>query len=177
MLLAALLMFSPLPAAAPECAPAHLEACTNTNELIISDAFLAALRRFAGRGRAGWLYPNGKVADQLIDVLHGPPDDAVKLADGLIRFAACRAHSCPEKGAAFLSPDGTIRGVAILHFACARADACDDDYTLTLVTRTGGDALMADAREWAEGELKAEAADYPNLPHARIAKSETVVPK
>lgn len=102
----------------------RLAACRDTNQLITAPAFTAAVRRFIGKRKASYLHANGDVTDQQIEVLHGPPDEPTRIG-ALYRFTACRAHSCPEKGAAVLDPAGKIVALAILYSPCATADTRD----------------------------------------------------
>ena len=129
------------------CAPDNLAACTSTNDLIWSPAFRKALRDFVGDGRASWLYADGEIIDQVIAVLGGPDEKPVHFAPGLIRFSACRAHSCDEKGSAILTSGGQIKALGILHFACSRS--CSHDYRLTILERDEDDRVKRELIGWA----------------------------
>lgn len=103
---------------AARCSPLALEQCRDTNALIWSPEFKTELRHFFGLRRANFLYGgNPLLSDQAIAVLGGPPDEPQHIGE-LWRFTACRAHSCDEKGAAVLRPDGELVAVAILHMSC-----------------------------------------------------------
>ncbi|KQS49330.1 MULTISPECIES: hypothetical protein [unclassified Sphingomonas] len=144
------------PAAGPAgtCAPPRLAACRDTNELVMAPAFTAAVRRFIGKRKASYLYANGDVADQQIEVLHGPPDEPTRIGE-LYRFTACRAHSCPEKGATVLDPSGKIVALAILYTPCATTDARDcnrrDDLVVFMRERDRLQRVevVANLRAWA----------------------------
>ena len=136
------------------CTLAQPAVCISTNSLFATPAFEAAVRRFAGKGRSDWL-DHGNRASQLVEMIGGPPEPPVLLANGIYRLAACRPHSCWEKGALFVS-GGVIRAAAVLHFACGRGKACADDYTLSIVIHGNDPALVVEARRWAAGAIAVE---------------------
>ena len=163
-------------AASPQaCSPLRPAACADTNQLIMKPGFQRALRLYVGPGRASWLYPNGEVADQVVEVLHGPPDAPVMLGPDLVRMAACRGHSCPEKGAAFLTLAGRILAVAVLDFHCAKR--CEDAPSLEVITREPA-RFVPLSRAWAEGAMAADLKAYGPMPGQvdRIARVEGRAP-
>ncbi len=129
------------------CAPDNLAACKTMNDLVRSGTFRKSLRDFVGPGRASWLYANGEIIDQVFAVLGGPPGNPVHFAPDLIRFSACRAHSCDEKGSVILTSKGQIKALGILHFACSRR--CSHDYTLTILVRDSDETIMRELIKWA----------------------------
>ena len=171
----ALVLAPALAAPASACTPHRPAACVDTNALIIQAGFARALRAYAGPGRASWLYPDGRVADQVIDVLHGPPDAPVVLGPDLVRLSACRAHSCTEKGAAFLTTAGRIQAVAVLDFHCTKR--CEDAYTLEVITRDPA-RFTPLARAWGEAVIAADLKSYGPMPGQvnRIDRVETRTP-
>jgi hypothetical protein len=179
-MLGALLMLSAAAAPAPRCVPTRLAACRDTNQLIMAPAFTAAVRRFIGTRKASYLYANGDVADQQIEVLHGPPDEPTRIGS-LYRFTACRAHSCPEKGAAVLDPAGKIVALAILYSPCATADARDCNRRNDLVVfmrerdRQQRIEVVANLRAWAVDQV---AASYtlPGQPKVRFGGMQLIDP-
>jgi hypothetical protein len=154
IMLGLLMMLSAAAGPAAGCAPVKLAACRDTNQLAQTPAFTAAVRRFIGKRKAAYLYANGDVADQQIEVLHGPPDAPTRIGN-LYRFTACRAHSCPEKGAAVLDPAGRIVALAILYSPCATADTreCNrrDDLVVFMRERDRQQRVevVANLRAWA----------------------------
>ncbi len=183
-MLAVVLMLSAVaaPAAGPaaKCAPARLAACRDTNQLVMAPAFTAAVRRFIGTRRAAYLYANGDVADQQIEVLHGPPDEPTRIGE-LYRFTACRAHSCPEKGAAVLDPAGTIVALAILYSPCATADTRDCNRREDLVVfmrerdRLQRVEVVANLRAWAVEQV-AGSYTLPGQPKMRFGGMQVIDP-
>ncbi|WP_375271365.1 hypothetical protein [Sphingomonas sp.] len=147
------------PAPPRDCAPARLDACDTTNSLIWSRAFTRDLHAFLGDGTASYLNRNRPVFDQAQEVLGGPPDDPVRLADRSWMFTACRAHSCAEKGAVVLTPAGRIVAVGILHFGCGASTnprrSCTGIPRLALYLRGAAPSSTAIARTeietWARG--------------------------
>ena len=155
-----------LATASPVCVPARPATCADTNMLVLSPAFRPRLASFLGRTRGSYLDRDGPVIDQAIEVLHGPPDPPKRLTDGSWLFTACRAHSCPEKGAVALSKTGQVLAFGILSFDCHRAPAgkprCDDGPSLTLfvphaVVRAPT-AYSTAIVQWARSSAKADQA-------------------
>ncbi len=183
-MLAVVLMLSaaaaPAAGSAAKCAPTRLAACRDTNQLVMAPAFTAAVRRFIGTRRAAYLYANGDVADQQIEVLHGPPDEPTRIGE-LYRFTACRAHSCPEKGAAVLDPAGTIVALAILYSPCATADARDCNRREDLVVfmrerdRLQRVEVVANLRAWAVEQV-AGSYTLPGQPKMRFGGMQVIDP-
>jgi len=143
------------------CSPEALAKCRDTNQLIWNKTFEDSLRRFFGHRRADYLYEgNPLVSDQAIAVLGGPPDAPQRIGD-LWRFTACRAHSCPEKGAAVLKPDGELVAVAILHSPCrelGRRMDCSSHWTLSIFIHPSSRSTMVieNLSEWGKAEVDAE---------------------
>lgn len=163
--------------AAARCSLSHLEFCTDTNELVWSQAFESAVRRFLGDRRANYLYGRGRVSDQAIDVLGGPPDRPTKIGR-FWRFTACRAHSCSEKGAAVIAPNGEIEALAILHSDCAevtRPTDCFAHDTLTIFTRSLGPSpsIVENLSIWAKTKADEEY-HPPSLPATHLDRTEVI---
>jgi len=140
-------------AATPVCAVSHPVACADTNVLARAPGFLPMLRRFfRGVPPASLLFRGGTLADQAAEVLGGPPDDRSRIGP-FHRFTACRAHSCPEKGALVLTEAGEPVAVAILHSPCPAAappPRCSAINLLRIYTRPGATpAVVADLKRWA----------------------------
>ena len=135
MILLALL----LAAATPACSMAQPAACRTTNELMWAPGTEAALKSFFGKARGDYLMPDALVWKQAREALGGPPDSPLRLKDGSLLFAACRAHSCPEKGAMVVTPAGKVRAVALLHYFCTPA-GCADNARLALFYRQPAEA-------------------------------------
>ena len=183
-MLGALLMLSAaaLPAAAPvpRCAPARHAACRDTNQLVHAPAFTAAVRRFIGKRTASYLYKDGDVAAQQLDVLGGPPEAPTRIGE-LYRFTACRAHSCPEKGAAVLDPAGRIVALAILYSPCATADTRDcnrrDDLIVFMRERDRLQRVevVANLRAWAVDQV-AGSYTVPGQPKLRFGGMQVIEP-
>jgi hypothetical protein len=168
------------PAAGPAatCAPTRLAACRDTNQLITAPAFTAAVRRFIGKRKASYLYANGDVTDQQIEVLHGPPDEPTRIG-ALYRFTACRAHSCPKKGAAVLDPAGKIVALAILYSPCATADTRDcnrrEDLVVFMRERLQRVEVVANLRAWAVEQV-AESYTVPGQPKLQFGGMQVIDP-
>ena len=170
----------PVAAPAGKCAPARLAACRNTNQLVMAPAFTAAVRRFIGKRKASYLYANGDVATQQVEVLHGPPDAPTRIGT-LYRFTACRAHSCPEKGAAVLDPAGGIVALAILYSPCATVDPRDcnrrDDLVVFMRERDRLQRVdvVANLRAWAVEQV-AGSYTLPGQPKVRFGGMQVIDP-
>lgn len=146
------------PAGSGGCALTRPGQCGDTNRLMSAPGTQRAIRDFLGGRKADLLYRGHDVADQVIDVLGGPPDDPVRIGP-YWRFTACRAHSCTEKGALVLNPAGTIVAIAVLHGACALSRPGNDCFahdTLTLYTRHAGPDVVRDLRGWAAAQVQGE---------------------
>lgn len=148
--------------AKPSCGLSNLNLCRNVNHLM-SPEFAVAVRQFIGPGRASLLYP-GSLADQQMDVLGGPPDDAMRVGD-LYRFSACRRHSCPEKGAVLLDSSGKIVATAILYSRFYDRPQPEDWSDLDALNVYVSDpakarALVEHLIAWAKAVELADQADY-----------------
>lgn len=120
------------------CSEDNILGCRLTRDILSKASVREKLHRYTGDKPAGWLYKDGTMAGQAIEVLNGPdPDPPVRFGDNLVRFSACRWHSCDEKGAIVLTANGEIVAVGVLHFDVSR------HYTrhpmLTILTRDKGD--------------------------------------
>jgi hypothetical protein len=161
---------------AGDCALTRLSECQNTNQLVWDRAFHGAVRRFVGRRRANFIF-RGWAADQLIDVLGGPPDPPHRIG-ALYRFTACWAQECEDKGAAVLEPDGQIVALGILHSDCIAAGASSDCFahdTLTVFVRNraGQEAVDDDLTTWAKS-LIAQSYTAPRMPAEHLDKVEFI---
>jgi len=155
---------------AARCGLNHLALCRNTNQLVSEKRFVQAVATFVGNRRAAYLYETS-VADQLLEVLHGPPDDVQRIG-ALYRFTACRAHSCEEKGAAVLAPDGRVVALGILHSNCGAprpSSDCSRHETLTLFVRDPARrrGVIADLSDWAQSEV-GDSYVFPGMKSARL---------
>ena len=179
-MLGVVMMLSAAAGPGAACAPARLSACRDTNQLVMVPAFTAAVRRFIGKRKAAYLYAQGDVADQQIEVLHGPPDEPTRIGN-LYRFTACRAHSCPEKGAAVLDPAGKIVALAILYSPCAKADTRDcnrrDDLVVFMRERDRQQRVdvVTNLHSWAV-EQAAESYTLPGQPKVRFGGMQVIDP-
>lgn len=112
----------------------------NTNQLAWDPQFADAIRSFFGELRDHHFSDGQRVADQALERLGGPPDDLKSESDGLVLAAACKAHSCPEEGAAVISCPSTIVAVAIVRYyqqcyAETPGERCEQRPTVTLFFR------------------------------------------
>jgi hypothetical protein len=150
------------------CALSALASCGNTNQLVHEDDFAVAVANFIGPRRRAYVdHPDGPegsdmgaplVSDQVIAVMGGPPDDARKLGPYFF-FSACRAHSCPEKGFAVLTPEGEIVALGIFHFwneqRAKNARSCcghDPDLTIHYQPTADWQRIEPALKLWAEGK-------------------------
>ena len=151
-------------ASVPPCDLGHLARCPDTNALVWSKGWDKAVRDFLGplgSKRVDYLDRGGTLSSAVAAVLGGPPDERARAGE-YYRFSACRAHSCPEKGAVLLTPNGRIQAIAVLHSDCAKMPTPDHcflhDHLVVIVrdlkiTRKAVGYLT----DWAK---KAEAADH-----------------
>lgn len=117
----------------------------NTNQLVWETAFARSVEAYLGTSREDFLYPNGRVSEQVLSALGGPPDDLVKLAGGLVLASACRHQSCMEKAAVVIKCPNVIKSAAIINYACSKKD-CADDAIATLFLGNQPDQRVG---EWA----------------------------
>jgi hypothetical protein len=153
--------------AAPSCSIAQPTLCRTTNELMWAKGTEPALQTFFGKARGDYLIPDAPVWKQAREALGGPPDAPVRLKDGNLLFTACRAHSCPEKGALVVTPAGQIRAAALLHYFCTPA-RCADNARLALFYRDPKEADGLAARAiigWARG---ANGGETPPIARRRL---------
>lgn len=134
------------------CELASIDSCSNTNQLVWSKSFQPALEAFLGKRTVRWLGEKTDVSEVVAEVLGGPPDDAVEVPGGLIRFSAVRPQSATERGAVFIAADGTINAAGVLHFNCARQ--CDKTYSLTMLMATEDKALMQLVLAWGVEQMQ-----------------------
>lgn len=165
---------APPPTPVAHCDTDHISLCEDTNELIWSKGFADQVGAFIGEGTASWLYANGSRIDQMIEVLGGPPQVRQKVGDDLWLYGACRAHSCPEKGAVIVSSKGDITAAAILHFTCTTT--CQDDYTLTIIGANDDKTLSDAIQNWAQTTINDDARTYKKANPPKIAKVEHLGP-
>ncbi len=161
-------------APAPHCDSDHMSLCEDTNELIWSKGFADKVGAFVGPGKSSWLADNASRIDQMIQVLSGPPQIRQKVGDDLWLYGACRAHSCPEKGAVIVSGKGQITATAILHFACTTT--CQDNYTLTIMGAEDDKTLTDAIKNWAQTTIDDDAREYKTVTPPKIAKVENIAP-
>ena len=141
------------------CSITALQACGTTNELAWDPAFAKAVRTFVGTTRVRFLYA-GRLNDQQMEVLGGPPDPPVRIGS-LYRFTACRYHFCPEKGAVVLEPQGRIVATAVLHSTCIlprASPACFNENILSVFVRDppGAKLIVDNLVAWASAEIATE---------------------
>lgn len=138
--------------AAEQCGLKSVGACTDTNRLVWSESFEPALKAFLGKRRVGWFGRQARIADVVREVLSGPPDEPVKVADGLYRFSAVRPHSATERGAIFIAEDGTIKAAGVLHFNCGKQ--CAKTYSLSILLPREDKALAQLVQAWGTEQMK-----------------------
>ncbi|RCK51614.1 hypothetical protein TH25_07905 [Thalassospira profundimaris] len=162
------------PAPAPHCDSDHMSLCEDTNELIWSKGFADKVGTFVGPGTASWLADHASRIDQMIQVLSGPPQMRQKIGDDLWLYGACRAHSCPEKGAVIVTNKGEITATAILHFACTKT--CQDDYTLTILGPKDDKTLTDAIKNWAQTTIDDDAREFKKASPPKIVTVEHLAP-
>lgn len=104
-----------LAAVTQPCTLKTAEFCRNTNELVWSKGFTAAVRQFVGVHKGEF----STLERQVLASLGGPPDNPVEMLtndSGGWLFSACQDHACMNKGALLLDHDHTIRGIAVFDF-------------------------------------------------------------
>lgn len=144
------------PTAVGICGTATLSSCRTTNQLVWAPSMTQAMEEFFGEHadlQVSYLYSNGPLLDQIWAVLGGPPEDREDLKNGGFLFAACRQHSCPEKGAVAFDTEGRIKAVGILNFKCqGGSEGCSDGRQLDLFFRDDDAATEASilaVKNWA----------------------------
>lgn len=115
-----------LPASYRECRLKQLTECKTTSYLVMNAGFQSAVKSFAGSVPTKFVRGvKTPLWEEIIEVLHGPPDPPIRFSDGSYLFTACQAHYCPNKGAVILSPRGEI--VAAAMFTSEGADPWNPD--------------------------------------------------
>lgn len=157
-------------AGAQHCGLHHPDRCTNTNQLILRHDVQTAIKDFIGDQPGNFFFPPSEgrtsAADDAIEALVAPTGQPTRLKDDSWFFAACRAHSCDEKGGIILAPDGRILAIAIVHYACGSGN-CDKDATLAIFVANDSRRAfsIATLSDWAKNEVDAE----PTVPGMRKA--------
>lgn len=165
VLLTVLLSLSATAQETAKCSLRAPEKCSTTSELFWAPGTHNAIKAFLGNEDGHLLYrnPDGKAWQDAFEVLSGPPNDRQSLANGWILFGACRAHSCPEKGAVLLDPVGKILAVGMIGYRCGEPDPgaqkpCYKDAWLTVyMARTAPEqTVRSTMSDWAKAELDAQ---------------------
>jgi len=112
-------------------------------------AVFASLRHQFGSARGDYLYPRGIVGEQIGAAL-GIPAPTLQLPDGNALVSGCRPHSCDEKAAIIVAPDGTVFAAGLINFHCG-ARVCDAKPRLTIfVTRARAQPVLSqELQDWA----------------------------
>ncbi|HVY88796.1 MAG TPA: hypothetical protein VG942_08005 [Hyphomonadaceae bacterium] len=104
------------------CTPLDPAACQPSNPALANIDIGRNILAFLGK-EPGLLasYPTAKppvdqwkARDDVFEILAGPADAPVMLDKGLMMLTACRAHSCGEKAAMVLKPNGDVAAIALL---------------------------------------------------------------
>jgi hypothetical protein len=161
-------------AAGTPCALASVRSCADTNQLVWSTSFQPALQTFLGNRAVSWLGQKAEIADVVSEVLGGPPDAPVEVAEGLIRFSAVRPQSATERGAVFIAADGTIKAAGVLHFNCAQR--CDKSYSLTMLMTSEDKALMRLVLAWGIEQMQSNEANGLDKDLTTIGRVEVLTP-
>lgn len=128
-----------------------------------------SVERFLPNRTGDFILPYRTIAEQVSDGLGVAPLEARALPDGRRLLWGCRRHSCDEKSALVVSPDGKVEAVAMIHARCRfategdarlaarrRAIACDgSNLTLTMffhVTQT----RRPDLEQWAAAVIASD---------------------
>jgi hypothetical protein len=126
------------------------------NQLVWMPRFEEAVNDFFGAERGVYYWVGGRVSEQVIAGLGGPPNDLERLSGGLVMGSACRAHSCGERAAVIVQCPSTIVAVGVKHFpgAFERAEGLDDlTPTFTIFSAPGAPGLARERlEEWARTE-------------------------
>lgn len=138
--------------AAQPCELTTIAGCANTNALVWAKSFKPALLKFLDKEKVSWLGERQDMAEAVLDVIGGVPDDVVTVEDGMLRFSAVRPHSALERGAIFITGKGAIRAVGVLHFNCAKQ--CEKTYTLAVIADKEDAKLGALVRAWGDEQMQ-----------------------
>ena len=171
-----------------DCLATRPARCGNTNALLWSDGFKDKVARYLGDRRRTYLaHPDGRegpdatgmtVAEAMLEVLGGPPDDMQRLGPYYL-FTACRAHSCSEKGLALLGGDGQIVALGILHYwnlpgEVEQRRCCGSEPDLDIYLRPVDDItrVLPTLRDWGQQQAattyRAAGASVPKLHAIRL---------
>ncbi|OJF92560.1 hypothetical protein [Pararhizobium antarcticum] len=137
---------------AAACEMSSIKDCGNTNALVWAQSFQPALRGFLNKKKVGWLGQKQDVADVVTEVLGGVPDDVANVTEGLLRFSAVRPQSATERGSVFISTDGKIQAIGVLHFNCAKQ--CEKTYSLSIMVASDDAKLVKLAEAWGEEQMQ-----------------------
>src|SRR4051812_41880299 len=78
-----------------------------------------------------------------------------RLADGNYLLAGCRMHSCGEKAAVIVRPDGSMVAAGLINLHCGAVYGCLERTVLTILVKRKNDrpAVRQILQEWADGEM------------------------
>lgn len=137
------------------CAPgrgADFCAKTDMNRLVWVPEFEAAVHDYFGGERGDFYWPDGVVAEQVIEGLGGPPNDIERLPGGLVMGSACRAHSCMERAAVIARCPSTVVAFGVKYFPCGAA-RCDSLPSFTIFSAPGAPQVARQRlEEWVRSE-------------------------
>ncbi|MGZ3182025.1 MAG: hypothetical protein ACXU8N_06245 [Telluria sp.] len=111
--------------------------------------------------------PAWPLARQLGELFGGPPEAPLQLPGGLLLEAACRLHSCDEKGAVVTDTAARqVVAIAARHFRCHAGSSggtqCDHGATLTIWVPRHGHPAENEAAAIAALRAWGRAAGYSN---------------
>ena len=159
---------------ARHCAVIDVEACSAMWDLSTRKDFIAAMRRFLGRGKASWTMENWDKTDQVLTTLSVSSEDPTPIGDGLVRMRGCFPHNCPERAEVFFGQGGEIKAVALLYHDCVgRTCTGEEDYTLRILVRKNLLTLIGHAKDWANEEMRTDNEKFPQTGPYKL--SQTVV--
>lgn len=149
------MLFASAAHAAPVCGMSSIGDCGNTNQLVWAESFKPALRSFLDRKTVSWLGQKQDIEAVVEEVLGGAPDNVATVAEGLLRFSAVRHQSATERGAIFISSEGKIEAVGVLHFNCAKR--CEKTYSLSILLASENARLVSLVRAWGDEQMQQNA--------------------
>lgn len=107
----------------------------NSNQLIQDKGFRKNIETFFGKRKGSYFSANGRIAEQAIDGIWGPPDNLKSFGENLVLASGCRAHSCTEKTAVVMSCPSEILAIGLIHFDCFEKNhppSCSENSVLTI---------------------------------------------
>ena len=139
--------------------PEDFCAASDMNRMVWKPSFAQEVEGYFGENRADLYWDDGRIAEQVVEGLGGPPNPVEKLGGGLVMGSACRAHSCPERAAVIVRCPAEVVAFGVKYFKCSGSPEtrCDSIPTFAIYSRTDFPHVARTALdEWVRREAREE---------------------